>query len=143
MQFWHRGDNLVCSLCSGTQDSVNHLFFNCPYSQVVARHFGKLGFNFLYSDEWNENVLNASQDWKVKSIGSSVNRLILGALVYFIWKERNWRTFQQLRRSPRAIIDSIEEAVRLKIMGMKLRENSRVRDMLRLWNIPMSSLQSK
>lgn len=86
---------------------------------------------------WDDLIHIAAIVWKNKSISATINKLILGALVYFIWQERNWRLFQNKRRSPAQLVTAIEDNIHLKIMGLRLRDNSRVRDAMHLGNIPV------
>lgn len=77
--------------------------------------------------------------WKGKSIASIIiNKLILGALIYFLWLERNWCILSQYEEITSPLAGLIEETIRLKLMDMRFCDNSRVRDALQLLNIPLS-----
>ena len=143
MQVWQSTGDLSCVFCNLQQDSVNHLFFDCQFSQNIFQHFRLYEFCLFRFNSWDDFILKAAEKWKGKLLGSIINKLILGSLVYFLWQERNWRIFQNSRRTHVQIIGVIEESIRLKIMGMSLRDNRRVRDILCKWNISLSCLQSK
>lgn len=66
-----------------------------------------------------------------------INRLVPGSLVYYLWQERNLRLFQSHNRPFKQIILLIEEAIRYKLMGMKMRRNSRVLQALEVWNVSL------
>lgn len=135
MQIWQSDRELRCAFCQQQLDSVDHLFFNCQYSTVVLSHFRTKGYCNITHNSWEDFIEKAANTWKGKSIHVVVNKLIFSALIYFLWQERNWRLFQNSRRSSVQLIGSIEENIRFKIMGLKLRDNSRVRKVLQDWRI--------
>lgn len=76
-----------------------------------------------------------SVNWSTKSLNHVVNKIVLGCMVYFIWQERNFRLFQKKYRNVHQLVLIITEVVRMKILGLKIRGNSRVFNTLRQWNI--------
>lgn len=143
MQFWQSDRDLNCAFCHMQLDSVDHLFFECQYSSMVYWHFRSKGYLNISHNSWDDLMVKAATVWKGKSINVVVNKLILGALVYLLWQERNWRLFQNSRRSVIQLIGGIEEVVRLKIMGLNLRDTTRVRRMLIDWRISTRYILSK
>lgn len=135
MQSWQREGISSCGFCKKQPDSLNHLFFDCFFSQEIRDFFVRLGVLIPSHYSWNDLVDFASQNWKGKSLVNVINKLVLGSLVYYIWQERNLRIFQDQHRSSGQVIKCIVEVVRLKIMGFKIRRSSRVDATLRLWNI--------
>lgn len=136
MQAWQMGGESKCPFCNQQQDSLNHLFFQCFFCKEVADYFTNLGVEVVRHQSWSDLVVFASSNWSSNSLVNVVNRLVLGSLVYFLWQERNLRIFQKKHRSSKQVINLIEETVRMKIMGLKIRNVSRVFNSLRLWNIP-------
>ncbi|GKC44979.1 RNA-directed DNA polymerase, eukaryota, reverse transcriptase zinc-binding domain protein [Tanacetum coccineum] len=61
-----------------------------------------------------------------KSIWSVLQRLLIGASIYFVWLERNLRIFQGKARSVDDIFNLIKEAVRLRVMGLTLNDTVQV-----------------
>ncbi|GKE92095.1 hypothetical protein Tco_1573190, partial [Tanacetum coccineum] len=46
-----------------------------------------------------------------------ITKLVVVALAYFIWQERNWRLFKNTKRSLIQVIECITSAVRLKLLS--------------------------
>lgn len=135
MHYWQISGNSSCGFCNTQRDSASHLFFECPFSQEVRDHFLHLEVDIPNHLAWCDLVDHVSQNWKGKSLVHIINKLTLGSLVYFIWQERNLRIFQNQHRSSRQVIKCIQDTVRMKIMGLKIRNSNRVFRSLRLWNI--------
>ncbi|KAF5803444.1 hypothetical protein HanXRQr2_Chr06g0271401 [Helianthus annuus] len=57
------------------------------------------------------------------------------AAAYTIWQERNARLFKNQLRPPETVSDVIMNIVRYKLMGAKLKNTVRVRNLLREWEI--------
>lgn len=142
MQLWQSGDELRCVFCELQKDSVEHLFFDCKFTKEVMHMLRNHELIFKDSQSWQDLLRRVTASCRGKSISSIVNRLFIGAMVYVVWQERNWRLFQNKRRSTRQVSKIIEETIRMKLMGLRFRDNSRVREVLREWDIQESNLQS-
>ncbi|GAV79102.1 hypothetical protein CFOL_v3_22569, partial [Cephalotus follicularis] len=82
-----------CEFGYGGQESIEHLFFSCPYSKRIRRE-GLTKCNIQRSGlPWNEELKWANVHMKGKSFPSWLRRVVLGATVYHIWLEKNRRCF--------------------------------------------------
>ncbi|GJS24288.1 hypothetical protein Tco_0452920 [Tanacetum coccineum] len=63
-------------------------------------------------------------------------KLIVAAAAYFIWLERNNRTFKNVRRSPEDIRVIIMVTVRLKLLSLRFKNTNSVRHLLSWWKMP-------
>lgn len=135
MQIWQVDRELRCAFCASQLDSVDHLFFECQFCAEVLMYFKLKGYCNISHNSWEDLIVKAASAWKGRGIDAIVNKLILGSLLYFLWQERNWRLFQNARRSVNQIVAIIEDTTRLKIMGLRLRDNARVRRVLHVWRI--------
>lgn len=135
MQLWQSESISLCAFCNLQPDSIEHLFFECCFCKEVSDYFSHKGVIIPTLHSWADLVGFASSNWSGNSLLNVVNKLVLGGLVYFIWQERNCRLFQKKFRSVNQVIGCIEETIRLKILGLKIRNSSRVFRTLRLWNI--------
>lgn len=135
MQMWQTEGIVVCPFCKEQRDSVEHLFFSCGFCREVLRFFSRKGVHIPEGLSWDQVVQFAANCWKGKSIVAIVNKLVLGSLIYFIWQERNMRLFQSLSRSSIQISALVEEAVRFKMLTLKVKCNSRVLKVLETWNV--------
>ncbi|XP_071727475.1 uncharacterized protein [Rutidosis leptorrhynchoides] len=90
---------LVCTLCEQVQDSHDHLFFNCPFSNQVWNRV-KQHMEFpIFSDSWKDFMLLVSPFAKRRVARIIVVKLLFAATVYSIWQERNNRLFKKKKRS--------------------------------------------
>ncbi|KAJ9567950.1 hypothetical protein OSB04_003916 [Centaurea solstitialis] len=87
--------NLICSLCTETMDSRDHLFFHCPYSAAVWNRIKPL-IGSSQSGDWSI-ILNdlIRRQWHP---GDSRKKCLFVGAVYYIWQERNRRLFTGNKR---------------------------------------------
>ena len=128
-------DNLLCSLCKKTHDSHNHLFFQCDFSIEVWKGLKQNIKISLIPDSWEQLVVMMEDMDCSNSIWSIVNRFILAASVYHIWKERNERLFSQNHKSYDIVLQNIKEQVRCQLMSLKVRKTVNTVKVAEVWNI--------
>ena len=71
--------------------------------------------------DWDSTINWAASSWTYEGLSISVKNLMLGSVVYCIWKERNLRTFQDKARSVEALWVEISEIVRYKLMSYQVK----------------------
>ena len=102
-----------CVLCVGHNECIQHLFFDCEFSEQVWSFFTTR--LHLISPRLFENRLRwlkaPARDKNVKLIV----RLIYQSYVYLIWKERNSRIHTDTARPPEAIIAEIKQTIWLRL----------------------------
>lgn len=136
---WLNLGNLRCSLWNLTQDNHNHLFFECQYYAEVWKFFkGMMNLNFVPND------LYLTIDYLLtrplgKSIWSIIQRLVMGATVYFIWQERNLRFFQGKSRNVASLCCIIKEQVRLRLMSLRIKNSLHVIKAAQVWNFSVKN----
>ncbi|XP_076949068.1 uncharacterized protein LOC143621587 [Bidens hawaiensis] len=114
-----------CHLIRDRQrDSHNHLFFECPYSRKVWMKLKNIGQLQNIPPNLAAGVEHLSKLPMRKSIKSIIQRLMLAAIVYFIWQERNLRLFEGRSRNDNDLCNIIKETVRLKLLGMTIKETT-------------------
>ncbi|XP_020272555.1 uncharacterized protein LOC109847736 [Asparagus officinalis] len=119
-----------CVLCTGSTnrpESKNHLFFECQYSASVWNDMMEwLGFTWRSCD-WN-CVMNWFNN-NLKGLGfmKKVKRMVLSATIYWIWKERNSRIFQQKCRSSDQLVREVKISVLMKVLQEKVPDHLRER----------------
>lgn len=64
-----------------------------------------------------------------------MRRLVIGALVYFLWQERNSRIFSKKIRSPKQLCAELIEEIRYKLMSLSWKDSRNVRLVKDLWKI--------
>lgn len=127
----------VCSLCSESPDSRNHLFFNCAFSARVLQHFQNRGYNSQFHGSWDDFTRDVSGQWRAKSLHNLINKLVLAAMIFHIWQERNRRLFQSKGKRYSQIVSDVEDDIHKKLLGLSVAKTPRVRDELLAWGIDM------
>ncbi|GKB02067.1 RNA-directed DNA polymerase, eukaryota, reverse transcriptase zinc-binding domain protein [Tanacetum coccineum] len=96
---WNHNSDIKCGFCKQCSDSSPHLFFQCDFSMKIWRKMIKL--SYLMDMQFNlQDVIESMACRRgMKSIGNMVNKLIMAAIVYFIWQERNFGLFKGECRS--------------------------------------------
>ncbi|GJW02174.1 RNA-directed DNA polymerase, eukaryota, reverse transcriptase zinc-binding domain protein [Tanacetum coccineum] len=137
MALWRPNDNLKCALCGQCEDSHNHLFFSCEFSKVIWKELNQM-LNVRLSDSL-ELIINDMIALPMNNnIWSIIRRLVIAAAVYYVWQERNDRLFKNEKRKSETIISTIKESIRLKLMGMRVKESRTVNEVEKIWNVKIS-----
>ncbi|GJR98086.1 RNA-directed DNA polymerase, eukaryota, reverse transcriptase zinc-binding domain protein [Tanacetum coccineum] len=69
------------------------------------------------------------------SIWSVVKRLCVGALVYYIWQERNAKHFKNETRSGECVQGLIEEIVKMRLMSLTVKDSKAINKVEEIWGI--------
>ncbi|GKC63139.1 putative RNA-directed DNA polymerase, eukaryota, reverse transcriptase zinc-binding domain protein [Tanacetum coccineum] len=67
---------------------------------------------------------------------SIVAKLVVAALTYYIWQERNWRQFKKGKRNPNQICECICASVWFKLMSCKFKKSRSGVRIPELWELP-------
>ena len=85
----------TCTLCDTGTETINHLFFACPYSSYIWT-LCKMKLRIISTPQ---NLVEeaASIKMKFQSKGKCyyLTRLVLCGAIWHIWRERNRKIFQQ------------------------------------------------
>ncbi|KAF8050613.1 hypothetical protein N665_1923s0004 [Sinapis alba] len=116
---WGMNVPLVCVLCSLATglESHDHLFFQCPFSTAVWSHFWG---NILTATPPTLNSVAAliSHPRVVVSSGlPAVRKLLLQAIIYCIWQERNSRIFTATTTSEAGVISQVDRLIRDRLIS--------------------------
>ncbi|XP_071739283.1 uncharacterized protein [Rutidosis leptorrhynchoides] len=128
-------NNIKCPFCLNQKDNHNHLFFECDYPKEVWNEFKGLAKLEYAPDSWTEII-----DYLVtrpinKSIWSIIQRLLLGACVYFVWQERNLRLYQNKSRPVGKLVEIIRRTVSLKVSSLTIKKSRQTEIAFELWNM--------
>ncbi|KAL2937303.1 F-box protein FBW2 [Bienertia sinuspersici] len=116
----------ICSLCGGGAETINHLYFECQYSQKVLELVtSRLGLGRTYKDleaayKWINRRL-VQQKVKKKVWNTAVN-----AIVYCIWQVRNsviWKNQKQQEGHTAKQIQFLILSRLNKLRGRKMKPN--------------------
>ncbi|XVF52553.1 hypothetical protein PTKIN_Ptkin05aG0027800 [Pterospermum kingtungense] len=114
---WNIPVGTLCTLCTQCDEDRDHLFFGCDYSKQVWSRV-------LYWCNLNRTVMSwfDELDWAMKKLRgkallSSLMRLAWRAYIYYIWRERNLRLYQEIAKDPMEVADLIRADVRTVFFG--------------------------
>ncbi|GJV95336.1 RNA-directed DNA polymerase, eukaryota, reverse transcriptase zinc-binding domain protein [Tanacetum coccineum] len=93
------------------------------------------------SNIWAEVIFGVCIKKPSNSIWSVIQRLVLGAFVYFIWQERNVRLFDSKYISVDVVLNIIVNTVRLKLLSLNLKWSRDVGIASKVWHLPNLGLQ--
>ncbi|XP_060182493.1 uncharacterized protein LOC132612187 [Lycium barbarum] len=108
---WGMTNDVVCPLCDGNDESINHLFFECAY---VAGVWNKLlvwqGIH-RQAMTWNHELTWACSHIKGRRPGEEIYKMELAGCVYQVWHERNQCIFQSKRRPANQLVRGIIQQI--------------------------------
>ncbi|GJX44275.1 wall-associated receptor kinase 2-like protein [Tanacetum coccineum] len=106
-----------------------------PQTKVWDRVKGYAGL-----DSSNPNIYDIISDLipiaRRRLMLSIVAKLVVAALTYYIWQERNWRLLKKGKRNPNQICECIRASVRFKLMSCKFKKSRSGVRMAQLWELP-------
>ncbi|XP_024011401.1 uncharacterized protein LOC112086661 [Eutrema salsugineum] len=114
---WGLNVSAECVLCSRGNESHGHLFFDCQFSATVWKRFVEPirinpPLDISSAASWISNHLHGSN----RSHATLV-KVILQALVYSIWKERNSRIFKSVFSSPADFCSALDRLIRDRLFS--------------------------
>ncbi|PKU63238.1 Putative ribonuclease H protein [Dendrobium catenatum] len=110
---------LSCSLYFSQLESVAHLFFECPYSFNIIRTLIRGSNCFLMEPSLLQLLEWIDGNGLVSVEEKNFFSLIVCCCVYFIWKERNQRRFNNAFNSSKSTVFCIRKVVQAKISNWK------------------------
>lgn len=113
LRSWGMNVPSECLLCAGSEESRQHLFFDCAYSFEVWSFF--CSHLHLSPPTLFEECLSWLKDPTPDANVLLIVRLIFQAVIYVVWKERNSRLHTGLCRPPQAIIQEIQQTIKLRL----------------------------
>ncbi|XP_024990498.1 uncharacterized protein LOC112524776 [Cynara cardunculus var. scolymus] len=136
LRFWEAHSDLSCAFCQNGPDSHSHLFFECPFPNLVWNGLkAKMNLNGV-PDNWDDIISMLQQATKGKTIWSIIRRLVLVGTVYHLWHERNNRIFKSKRRSHIMVGKTITDDVRSRLLSLTFKPSPNVDRAQLAWNLP-------
>ncbi|GAV92989.1 zf-RVT domain-containing protein, partial [Cephalotus follicularis] len=125
--------------CGGTE-SLDHLFFQCPFSASVWRDVLKLCNITRPILSWDDEVQWMTDHARGRKFHHLVRKLALAAAVYHVWRERNRRCFTSRFLPPQDIVLKVRMDVSGKLTTANLAQRNDHHDSLCVnWGVPMVS----
>nr|GEX28713.1 hypothetical protein [Tanacetum cinerariifolium] len=76
---------------------------------------------------WKDTITEFAQIKCNNNIWSILRRLVFGAVVYYIWQERNARVFRKDKRNIEVLFKEIVEFIKMKLMNLKVKDSKEVK----------------
>ncbi|CAN6803050.1 unnamed protein product, partial [Brassica oleracea] len=131
------GLNVVphCLHCNTGQESINHLYFECPYSNTIWTWIVNR-CDLHLSISWEDTTLQ--EMWLLQSLRGNKDskRLCLlatQATIYWIWSERNARLHHQVFKPPETLITTIDRQIRNRLQSFRHANSRASSPMTQLW----------
>ncbi|XP_074265825.1 uncharacterized protein LOC141588275 [Silene latifolia] len=114
-------EDSTCCICGIAEETMEHLFFDCPYSKCLLLCMGAwMGINFPVN-----NLLT----WRLGRSGSQVQKEILdaaiNACIYNIWHQRNRSKHELVLVRPNKLARLIMEELKMIFRGLDRRNLNR------------------
>ncbi|GJR30056.1 RNA-directed DNA polymerase, eukaryota, reverse transcriptase zinc-binding domain protein [Tanacetum coccineum] len=135
---WYPEKQLRCSLCGTCPDSLNHLFFECQYSNKIWSLMKKKSSSEALPDKWEDILATMTQLKHNRSIKSVLRRIIISACVYFIWNERNKRLFTNDKRDSNDLSTDLVNYIRLKLACLKIKRTNQIEEVCKTWKVDLN-----
>ncbi|GJS94192.1 RNA-directed DNA polymerase, eukaryota, reverse transcriptase zinc-binding domain protein, partial [Tanacetum coccineum] len=113
---WGSFDMMACSLCKSDEGLHNNLFFQCNFFKRIWEKIQELMDCHILKVEWLSIVETLAMKPCQNKIWSIVRRLCIGATVYAIWCERNFRIFRNEERDWNVVLQIICDNVKLRLI---------------------------
>ncbi|XP_071713666.1 uncharacterized protein [Rutidosis leptorrhynchoides] len=140
---WYPKVQFECSFCAKQEDSLSHLFFKCEFTNQVWENIKNM---LVYKGMYND-LLRIVHDMAkypaYKDIRNVLNKVAIGAVVYYIWVERNRRLFRHVKKTVDEVSMEIKEFIRLKLTCLKVKDSRNVKKIAELCRLKIvgNSLQ--
>lgn len=87
-----------CILCGNGGEDEQHLFFQCKFTKKIWEEVKRRNGISRSNGSWVEELSNAIKEGEGDTFVARIRCLSWAAMVYFIWQERNARTFKDERQ---------------------------------------------
>lgn len=127
---WGLQVSSVCSLCRAATETRDHLFLHCQFSRVIwDKIMHRLRLSSTTFASWSSLVVWA----KASSAASprTLRILLIQALVYYVWRQRNNIIHNQIVIPPLTIFRDIDRQIKNSITARRKRKN--FRHLMALW----------
>lgn len=119
-----------CCLCAGSEETRDHLFLHCPFTQIIWNcSLLRLKLPLIMFGRWSSLM-----EWaKVRSISSPpiLRLLLIHALIYSVWRQRNNLLHNQIAIPPLTVFKEIDRLIINSISARK--KLKKFKNLMGLW----------
>ncbi|GAV63835.1 hypothetical protein CFOL_v3_07353 [Cephalotus follicularis] len=129
-----------CVFHCGEVESLEHLFFQCPYTKNIWTTVLAMCNISRPILPWEEEVIWMTDHSRGHSFLATVRKMVLAASVYHIWMERNRRSFKNHFLLVFVIIGKIRHDMGWKLlMGGKIQGYQRYHSICINWGLVLEN----
>lgn len=132
VRFCNLDGDASCVLCQEPLETIDHLFFKCPYSrQRQVWETLMKGIMHQFTVEWESMVrlITANVNWSRVNI----SRYILQSTIHAIWMERNMRRHNELPSPSEVLIKSLDKNMRNRFTLLQRKGNKELIGEMAFW----------
>lgn len=111
MAQWGINIDTSCIFCKYPMESVDHLFFECPFSEQIWRSLAKGVLRDKYTQSWAV-IKRIITDESQEKLPLFTVRYLFQATAYNIWRERNRRRHKEAASPPVLLEKLIDKTMR-------------------------------
>ncbi|XP_071699443.1 uncharacterized protein [Rutidosis leptorrhynchoides] len=128
-------EEFICSFCGKQEDSHSHLFFRCEITNQIWLYIReRLFYKGLHYDL--KNIINDIVKYPaVRDIRNILNKIVVGAAVYFIGMGRNRRHFLKQKKSVEVICKELMLCIQGKLMSISVKDTKNVHKVACMWGM--------
>ncbi|GAV92662.1 zf-RVT domain-containing protein, partial [Cephalotus follicularis] len=128
----------ACVFHCGENETMVHLFFQCPYSAKVWRDVLSMCNIYRPILSWPNEVLWMTSHAKGKEFHHTIRKLAFAATTYHLWIERNRRCFKNRFLPYQEIVQMVRQDVGAKLAyGNNSKRDEHHHSLCVNWGIPM------
>uniref|UniRef100_A0A5B7BNY1 Reverse transcriptase zinc-binding domain-containing protein n=1 Tax=Davidia involucrata TaxID=16924 RepID=A0A5B7BNY1_DAVIN len=105
---WGLVNEDTCVLCNSHGESVENIFFSCPYSATIWTELLAWASILLSPSDWDAELRWAAVFFKCKNFRCYLLKLVMSAVIYHLWEERNCRVFSKKQRKVAGLIKVVQ-----------------------------------
>ncbi|GKF50553.1 hypothetical protein Tco_0147020, partial [Tanacetum coccineum] len=117
----------------------DHVIWKWIFSMAIWKELKILMQFQSNANVWGDIIDELAKKLNNNSIWSIVRRLCLSSAVYAIWRERNNRVFKDEACSWEVTLKMICETVRLRLMGLNVKNSKEVQLVAVKWNVALNT----
>lgn len=113
MVLWNANIDTSCILCQALMETVDHLFFDCPFYEQIWMSLARGVMKDRYTSNWSE-VVSIIMDENQDKLLLFTIRYLFQVTVHSIWTEMNRRRHRETASPPALLAKLIEKTMRNK-----------------------------
>lgn len=111
LQRWGVSVDQDCILCNIEKETTQHLFFECPYANVLWSKLLEQQGIYRSVQGWDEDLKWAEKWDKRRNAATELYKMVLAATIYYVWQERNGRIFKNKTKGQETVCKRIIQEI--------------------------------